>query len=354
MFPQALWLDLLNAANEHAYGAHPENLKPWVDAHPEAKDIVIDEVQKIPALLDMVHLLIEEKKDRRFILTGSSARKLKRGGANLLGGRALYCTLHPFMAVELGKDFKMQKALDQGLLPMVWSSKHPEETLAAYSGVYLKEEVKMEGLVRDAGNFSRFMEAIGFSHGSPLNISNVSRECGVERKTVESFVEILEDLLLAFRVPIFSKRAKRDLISHSKFYYFDAGVFRSLRKRGPLDRPEEIDGLALEGLVAQHLRAWAAYRRGGADLFFWQTRWGLEVDFVVYGPDVFFGIEVKNTNRIRAEDLRGLKNFLEDYPEAKGYLLYRGDKKLRFGKILCIPCEEFLHQLNPAVTVPFA
>lgn len=346
-FPLAPCLNLLHAPTEHQYTAHPEHLKNWVEGQAGAKEIIIDEIQKVPALLDMVHLLIEEKKNRRFVLTGSSARKLMRGGANLLGGRAANATLHPFMAAELKGAFRFEKALSQGLLPIVWSSADPEETLSAYAGMYLREEVKMEGLVRNIGHFSRFMEAVSFSHGSVLNISNVARECHVERKTVSSFVDILEDLLLCFRLPVFTKRAKRELVGHPKFYYFDTGVFRSLRPRGPLDRSEEIEGPALEGLVAQHMRAWIAYRAEGETLSFWQTRWGTEVDFIVYGPKTFCAIEVKNTHRVRPADLAGLKEFCKDFPEATPFLLYRGAERLRYGPIRCLPCNDFLTQLHP-------
>ena len=209
-----------------------------------------------------------------------------------------------------------------------------------------REEVMAEGLVRNIGNFSRFLEVISFSHGSILNISEVSRECEVSRKTVEGYVSILEDMLLGSRMPVFSKRAKRVLVKQAKFYYFDAGVFRSLRPKGPLDRPEEIDGLALEGLVAQHLRAWCDYT-GGHQLFFWRTPGGTEADFVVYGESVFCAIEVKNARTVSIKDVRGLRAFQSDYPEGTVALLYRGTERLLVGGVLCLPCVEFLEALTP-------
>ena len=205
----------------------------------------------------------------------------------------------------------------------------------------------MEGLVRNIGNFSRFLEAISFSHGSLLNTSNVARECEMERKTVEAYITILEDLLLAFRLPVFSKKAKRATSTHPKLYYFDAGVYRSLRPAGPLDRPEEIEGAALEGLIAQHLLAWSSYRGDKNKVYFWRTAAGSEVDFIVYGEEVFWAIEVKNTAKIRTEDLRSLKSFKYEYPQSKPFLLYRGKERLKRAGVLCLPCDEFLLNLTP-------
>jgi predicted AAA+ superfamily ATPase len=308
---------------------------------------VIDEIQKVPELLDMVHALIEENKERRFVMIGSSARKLRRAGVDLLAGRSAVRSLHPFMAAELGSRFDLARALTYGLLPLVWNSPDPEEVLSAYAALYLREEVQAEGLVRNIGSFSRFLEAVSFSQASVLNISSVARECEVERKVVEGYVGILEDLLLSFRIPVFQKRAKRKLSIHPKFYFFDAGVYRSLRPRGPLDRAQEIDGHALEGLVAQHLRAWISYRGGKDQLYFWRTLSGSEVDFVVYGPGGLWALEVKNTNRIREEDLKPLRAFQEDYPEGRTFFLYRGKERFRRHGILCLPCGEFLAHLRP-------
>ncbi|OGH63415.1 MAG: ATPase, partial [Candidatus Lindowbacteria bacterium RIFCSPLOWO2_02_FULL_62_12] len=290
-FGAALRIDLLAPDVFREYSARPERLRELAAGNPRARVIVIDEVQKVPDLLGVVHGLIEEKRGLRFVLTGSSSRKLKRSGVDLMAGRAVIRTIHPFMAAELDNRFHFEKALRIGLLPLVWNSPDPAEVLKTYAALYVREEVQMEGLVRNVGNFSRFLEAVSFSHAAILNISNLSRECGVERKTVEGYVSILEDLLLGFRLPVFTKRARRAVSMHPKFFLFDAGVFRSLRPTGPLDRPAEIDGAALEGLVAQHLRAWIDYRRARNQLFFWRSRAGLEVDFVVYGPDGFLAIE---------------------------------------------------------------
>ena len=346
-FKNPIYIDLLDAERTRFFSAKPERLTEIVNANPQSHCVVIDEVQRVPDLLTVVHSLIEAKRGFQFILTGSSARKLKRTGVDLLGGRALFHTLHPFMAAELGKRFDFEQALRHGLLPVVLASDSPGEVLRSYAALYLREEVQMEGLVRNIGNFSRFLEAISFSHSSVLNISNVARECEVERKVVEGFVAILADILLGYTVPMFTKKAKRKLSVHPKFYLFDTGVFRSLRPRGPLDRPEEIDGQALEGLVAQHLRAWIAYSRLKRELFFWRTRSGVEVDFVIYGPDGLWALEVKNTGRIRPDDLRGLRSFQQEYPRSKAFLLYRGKDRLLIEGIVCVSIEDFLAKLRP-------
>ena len=207
----------------------------------------------------------------------------------------------------------------------------------------------MEGLVRNVGSFARFLEAISFSHGGVLTVSEVARECEVGRKTVEAYVSILEDLLLAFCLPVFSRRAKRRLIAHQKFYYFDAGVFRSVRPQGPLDRPEEIAGGLLEGLVLQHVRAWNDYSGGDHGIFFWRPASGSEVDFVIYGPGEFIAIEVKNSGKVNRKDTRALRTFHEDYPQAKRLLLYRGADRLFVDGIICEPCEDFLRRLRPGL-----
>jgi len=343
----AIWVDLLDPAAQRTYQARPERLRELVDGQPQATDVVIDEVQKVPALLDVVHALTESGRRLRFVLTGSSARKLRRGAWNLLAGRLAEAGMHPFMAAELGAAFDLRRALEIGLVPLVWSAPEPAATLRAYASLYLREEVQAEALVRDLGAFARFLEAISFSHGSLLNLAEVARECQVQRKTVEGYLDILEDLLLSFRVPIFTRRAKRHLAAHDKFFYFDAGVYRSIRPAGPLDRPEEIEGMALEGLVAQHLRAWVSYRNAAAQLYYWRTKSGSEVDFIVYGPEVFSAIEVKRSGNVHSKDLRALRAFREDYPEASVCLLYLGSERLAIDGIPCITCEEFLMALHP-------
>jgi predicted AAA+ superfamily ATPase len=346
--PSALHLNLLLPQLARELRARPERLAERVAGlGPGPHDVVLDEVQRVPELLPVVHALIERGGGHRFVLTGSSARKLRREGTDLLGGRALWRTLHPFMAAEL-PSFSLERALQTGMLPLVEMSADPADRLRAYAALYLEQEVQAEGLVRDVGGFARFLEAVSLSHATVLTVSNVARETQVSRKTVEGYLSILEDLLLAWRLPVFTRRAQRALVAHPKLYLFDAGVFRSLRPRGPLDVASEIDGAALEGLVAQHLRAWVAYRGDDAALYFWRTRAGSEVDFIVYGAAGFWGIEVKNTHTVRSADLRGLRALRADYPECEPLLLYRGDDPLVVDGIRCLPVEGFLRDVRPS------
>ena len=342
-----LFIDLLSPNLYRFYSARPERLNELVDGNPDKELFVIDEIQKVPELLDVVHQIMESKKNIRFVLTGSSARKIRHSAVDLLAGRAANKTFHPFMASELGGDFNFEKALKFGLVPLVYCSINPLETLNAYVYLYINEEVRMEGLVRNIGNFSRFLEIISFSNGSILNMNGIARDSQVGRKAVEGYVSVLEDVLLAQKLPVFSKRAKRKLVAHPKFYFFDAGVYRALRPAGPLDSPHEIDGIALENLVMQHLMAWNAYTGNGSKLFYWRTKSGVEVDFVVYGEDMLKAIEVKNSNNIRPADLKGLLAFKEDYPEVECLFLYRGTEKLMINGILCMPVNLFLIELVP-------
>jgi len=344
--PEALYIDLLNPERYRSLQARPERLHELMAGSPAVDTVVIDEIQRIPELLNVVHIAMEEPRSARFILTGSSARKLRRGGTNLLGGRAKSFNLHPFMACELG-EFSVEKALRVGMVPLVLDSSDPEGTLAAYSNLYLEQEVQAEGLTRNIGAFSRFLEAMSFSHGAVLNATAVSRECEIERRTVVNYIDILEDLLLGFRLPVFVRRAKRKTVRHPKFYYFDSGVYRFVRPRGPLDSEPEIHGAGLEGLVAQHLRAWIDYTKGRHELAYWRTRGGSEVDFIIYGEMGFYAIEVKNSRRVDKPDLRGLIAFLDDYPEAEAALIYRGEERRRIDGIWCIPAQEFLPAIEP-------
>jgi len=352
-FPDALWIDLLKPDIYRTYATRPERIIELAHGNPDKKIVVIDEVQKVPELLSAIHSLIEEKTNRIFILTGSSARKLKRKGIDLLAGRVLLKTLHPFLLSELTVRIPFSDVLQFGMLPIVVNSANRREVLDTYIALYVREEVQYEGLVRNIGNFSRFLEIISFSQGSVLNISNIAREAQIERKVVESYIQILEDILIGFRLPVFSKKAKRALVSHPKFYFFDVGLYTALRPKGPLDRPEEIGGAALEGLVLQQLRAWNAYKGLPYQLFYWRSRSGVEVDFILYGELGIYAIEIKNTAQVRVEDLKPLMAFKEDYPQSLCIFLYRGHEKLKKNNVLCIPCETFLSQLHPEKELPF-
>jgi predicted AAA+ superfamily ATPase len=352
LYPDAYVVNLLDADLCQRLEARPGHLGELIQGNPERTPVVIDEVQRAPCVLTEVHRLLDAQSRRRFVLTGSSSRKLKRAGVDLLAGRAVVRNLHPFLTAELGSAFSLARALQFGLVPLVWSADDPADVLSSYVALCLREEVKAEGLVRSIGDFRRFLEVMAFSHAAVLNLSHMARECAVERKTAEGYLAVLRDLLLAFDLPVFTKRARRDVVSHPKFFYFDAGVFRSLRPSGPLDRPAEIDGQALEGLVAQHLRAWCDQPAREAELFFWRTHGGLEVDFVVYGQAGMWAIEVKNTARVQPHDLRGLKAFRREYPESVPLLLYRGRDRLVIDTVLCLPIEEFLGRVHPGAPLP--
>jgi predicted AAA+ superfamily ATPase len=311
--------------------------------------MVIDEIQRVPDLLNVVHGMIVDFPSIQFILTGSSARKLRRAGVNLLAGRALLRAMHPFMAAELGDAFDRRRALHDGLLPIVHGSQTPQETLRAYVGTYLEEEVRQEGLVRDVGCFSRFLEVASFCHGTAPNYSAIARECAVDHKTAATYFAILEDLLLAFQVPAFSRRPKRELVAKSKFYLCDVGIFRSLRcshfhSDSGYESPE---GFALEGLIAQHLRAWCDYSHGRHQLFYWKTKSGAEVDFIIAGDGGLWAFEVKSAEAVRSEHLRHLRIFGREHPEAKLCLLYGGMENLIIDDIHCMPWERFLKGLTP-------
>ncbi len=292
-----------------------------------------------------VHRLIETKK-YHFILTGSSPRKLKRKGPNLLAGRALTLSMHPLSVAELGDDFRLEHSLRYGQLPSVYTEADPKKYLEAYVKTYLEQEIRQEGLTRNLAAFARFLEATSFSQGSVLTISSVARECHVERKVVESYFSILEDLMIGYRIPVFSKKAKRRLAVHPKFYFFDVGVYRTLRPMGPLDAPEEVDGIALETLFLQELIALNSALDFGYRIFYWRTSNGREVDFVLYGPKGLLSFEIKRTSRITSAMLGGLKSFLVDYPMAKAYFVYMGNRRMYEGKIEIVPVLEILKNLK--------
>jgi predicted AAA+ superfamily ATPase len=212
----------------------------------------------------------------------------------------------------------------------------------------MKEEVQAEGLVRRVDDFARFLETMSFSHGSLLNASAIARESAISRKSVDVYLSILEDLLLAFRLSPFTRRAKRSLIQREKFYFFDSGVYASLRPQSLYDRQSELEGVSLEGLVAQHLLAWTSMQHDRSDLFFWRTRHGSEVDFIVTTPTHLYAIEVKNGTVVHPKDLKGLTAFTTDYPEATPILLYRGAHIYKEKGVVCHPIEPFLTQIRPS------
>lgn len=343
-FPDSLYIDLLDAEKFNKLLTNPTRLDEWIPPHWN-KWVIIDEVQRIPSLLNEIDRLIENRK-LNFILTGSSARKIKRNNANLLAGRALNYHMYPLTCVELGKDFDLGHSLQWGHLPATFHGGEIKKYLESYVMMYLKQEIIQEGLTRNAESFSRFLETASFSQGEVLNISEVAREALVHRKVVENYFSIFEDLMIAYSVPIFSRRAKRKLINHGKFYFFDVGIYRALRPKGPLDSPEEIEGKSLETLVFQELKALNHYLDWNYEIYFWRTALQHEVDFILYGPRGLKAIEIKRTKNISQKDLSSLRLFLKDYPEAKGYMLYGGKDRIWDKNIEFIPITEFFRNIH--------
>ncbi|OGC10424.1 ATPase [candidate division WOR-1 bacterium RIFCSPHIGHO2_02_FULL_53_26] len=347
-FPSGLYLDLLEAELFNDLLANPQRLEKLIPRN--FNDwIVIDEVQRVPELLNEVHRLIENYK-YQFVLTGSSARKLKRRGPNLLAGRALTLSMHQLTAKELGADFKIDHSLKFGQLPSAYVEADPKAYLESYVKTYLEEEIQQEGLTRNVGAFSRFLETASFSQGAVLNVSSLAREAAIERKVVENYFTILEDLLIAYRIPVFTKKAKRRMLSHPKFYFFDVGLYRTLRPAGPLDRPEEIEGAALESLLFQELKAINDTLDLGYKIFYWRTSNEIEVDFVLYGERGILAFEIKRTGKINPAAVRGLKAFKADYPAARTFLLYSGERRMSDGEIEIIPIKEALKDISLLLT----
>lgn len=341
-YSKAVRIDLLLGEEERRLSAQPERIRDIAAAMKQGSTLILDEIQRIPELLPEIHALIEEKRGIQFILTGSSARKLRRTASDLLGGRALLRQMGPFLASELGAYFSLEKALKIGMIPLIWQSTKPEERLNHYIQLYLREEVLVEGLVRQIGDFARFLEVASFSYGSLWSSTDICREANVKRTTVDNYYHILEDLLLAFSLPVFTRRVKRRLVAHSKFYFFDVGIYRALRPRGILDTESEIDGMALEGLIAQHLRSWVLAQKDTHTLCFWRTHTQLEVDFIVYGPRGFWAIEVKKSKELSPGDIKGLMAFKEEYPEAVCLIVNGGKRRENYKGFPIVPAEEFL------------
>lgn len=343
-YPAAIYLDLLADNIYTELLARPSRL---ADKIPPQFDnwIIIDEIQKIPALLNEVHRLIEHRK-LKFILTGSSARSLRRKGVNLLAGRAVTYYLHPLCALELGQDFQLQRSLQFGHLPSVFSHAAPKQYLASYVKTYLREEILQEGLTRNLPLFTRFLEAASFSQGEIVSYTEIAREVGSNRHTIGNFFDILEDMLIGYRLPVFTKHAKRDVISHPKFYFFDAGVYRSIRPMGPLDTPAETDGAALETLFLQEAKAINDYFDLGYSFYYWRTREQVEVDFIAYGERGLKAFEIKRKTHLTGKDFQGLKLFGKDYPIAELYLLYGGTETYYENKINVIPYQSAIAKLN--------
>ncbi|MEI6148062.1 MAG: ATP-binding protein [bacterium] len=339
----SVYLDLLDSTLYAELLAQPHRLESL--AAPSGSGwVVLDEIQRIPALLHEVHRLIESR-GLRFAMTGSSARSLRRKGVNLLAGRALTFHMYPLTAAELGGDFDLEKAIHYGQLPAAVQSASPHDYLKSYVQTYLREEVQQEGLTRNLGAFARFLETASFSQGSPVNVSEISRDAGIDRKGVDNYFGILEDLMIGSRLPVFSKRAKRRLVAHPKFYFFDAGVYRAIRPMGPLDTPEEAGGAGLETLLFQELRAINEGLGLEYELFYWRTSDGTEVDFVLYGPRGLLAFEIKRSSRYGRADLTGLRALKSDYPMTQCHLLYGGEHQREEAGIRILPLQQGFMQL---------
>jgi predicted AAA+ superfamily ATPase len=310
------WVDLLKADEFRRYAVRPELLREELlaDDPGPGSQVVIDEIQKVPALLDEVHWLIENR-GVHFALCGSSARKVKRGAANLLGGRAIRYELHGLSAREVGRDFDLDRMLNHGYLPRIYQASRPARMLEAYIADYLKEEIAAESAVRSLPTFSNFLDAAALSDGEIVNFSNVARECGVSSHTARNHFQILEDTLLGRWLPAYRKRAKRRVIGSPKFYFADVGVVNRLARRGEVLAGSEQYGKAFENWVFHELSAYITYGEVDASLSYWRLASGIEVDFVV--GDMRAAIEAKSSTRITTHHLKALRSLVEDHPRVE-------------------------------------
>ena len=326
-YPEAYWIDLLQADEYRRYLERPELLRQeLLSLRRLPEQVVIDEIQKVPQLLDEVHGL-HESRNLKFALCGSSARKVRHGGANLLGGRAVRYELFGLTAAELGPSFDLDRLLNHGYLPSIYAAERPERLLAAYVGDYLKEEVAAEGLVRNLPTFSRFLDAAALSDGDRVSFANIARECAVSAPTVRSHFEILVDTLLGRWLPAYVKRPKRRVILAPKFYFADVGIVNRLARRGGLKRGGELYGKALENWVLHELLARNAYAGADARIAYWRLASGSEVDFII--DDMRVAIEVKATARVTSDHLQGLRQLREDHPRIPRRILVCLEAKRR-------------------------
>ena len=341
------WLDLLRADEFRRYAANPEFLRQEIEAGGRpapGEQIVIDEIQKVPALLDEVHWLIENR-GLHFALCGSSARKVRRGAANLLGGRALRYELHGLTADELGNEFDLSRMLNHGYLPRMYEADRPARRLDAYVADYLKEEVAAEGLVRSLPAFSGFLDAAALCDGEMINFSNIASDCAVSSPTAKAYFGILEDTLLGRWLPAWRKRRKRRLVRAPKFYFFDVGVVNRLARRGPLVPGSELYGRAFESWVFHELSAFRAYRVPDVDLSYWSLAGGTEVDFIL--GDMQLAVEAKASTRIASHHLRGLRSLAREHPEAGRRVVVCLEPRARRTDdcIDILPAEDFVRRL---------
>ncbi|MBN2059416.1 MAG: ATP-binding protein [Deltaproteobacteria bacterium] len=325
-----LYIDLLPQRNFLNYAKNPGRVREEILAHLEKHNdplCVIDEIQKIPELLDEVHELIESK-GIRFILTGSSARKLKRGSANLLAGRAYTYHLFPLIFPELGDNFNLEKAMRIGTLPVLWESakEDPNEFLRSYADTYLKEEIAAEGLVRNIGPFAQFLDIAAANDGETVNYNNIARECSVSVKTVQQYYQILEDTFLSYKLPAWVRSERKRLVSHPRYYFFDTGVTNSLAHTLSDSLNPHVFGRRFEQFVVCQIMAFIHYKRLDYQLYYWRTNHGAEVDLLIcQGNRIKYALEIKSSQNIAKESLTSLNSFISDNPDVSVYVL--GEKQ---------------------------
>ena len=312
-YPDAIFVDLLETDLLDRYRKKPVLLREAYQNQPEGSLIIIDEIQQVPKLLNEVHWLIT-RKHLRFILCGSSARKLRREGVNTLGGRAIPYFMYPLVSAEI-PDFDLDRAVRNGMLPRHYLKKDATSLLKAYVGVYLKEEIQAESLVRNLANFSRFLEIAAITDGEMVNYQNIASDCGVSANTVKEYFQILEDSLLGFTVPAYTKQKKRRLVQSPRFYLFDVGVTNYLLGRTKLLPGTPEYGHAFEHLIMQEIVAYLGYSNSAAKLSYWRTYTQIEVDAVL--GDAQVAIEIKSAAEVQNKHLKGLKAFKEEHPEAR-------------------------------------
>lgn len=336
--PDAYVFDLLNS---DTYARLARNTGYIEEVCRENRPIVIDEIQKMPLLLDEVHRLIELR-GFRFLLTGSSARKLRRGGVNLLGGRARLRNMHPFSASELGEGFDLDRAMNYGLLPGIWFSDDPEEDLAGYVTLYLEQEIMQEGATRNLPAFSRFLEIAALTSGEQINYQTIASDAQVPRSTVQEYFKILKDTLIAREVPVWRKGLSRKTVETAKFYLFDTGVARRLQRRKALVRGTPEYGHAFESWILHEIVTYADTFRRDAEIAYWRTRTKLEVDFVINSE---IAIEAKATRNASKEDIKGLRAIADEGSFTKRLLVCDEPAERETDGIVILPWRTFVERL---------
>lgn len=347
-----MYVDLLATGTFWHYTNDPNTLYREVKAvSSKIKTVILDEVQRVPALLSEVHRLIEEFPGIKFILSGSSARKLKKLQADLLAGRALTCRLFPLTCQELAEKFDLTKALEVGTLPKIYLEPKKEiatQILRSYVETYLTEEIKQEALVRNLHAFLRFLPLAGAESGNILNYSNLSREVGVSYKTIQEYFQILEDTLIINFLPAFARAARKTILQHPKFYFFDTGVLRAIRQELTLDlQPKTEDyGYYFEHFVINELRKHNAYFNKDCRFYFYRTTAGEEVDLIIELPGKkIAAVEIKAKTTLGKNDFKGLNSFKEFFPQAKLYLIALVDRPQQYDDILVLPWSELLQTI---------